>query len=147
MRAITYWKKSGFQGPFLNVSFVGSAGLAESIKSDAKNVAISQVVPLPWDKSVAVVAEYQKAMGGKDLGFGTLEGYIAAKTIHLAIQKSAKPVTSETLKAALEGMSSFDLGGLVGSFGATDHRGLKFTNLTKINADGSFSVIKSLKDL
>jgi len=145
--AIKYWKKAGFQGPFLNVSFVGSAGLAESIKSDSKNVVISQVVPLPWDKSVPVVAEYQKAMGGKGIGFGTLEGYLAAKTLHMAIDKSAKPVTSETIKTALESMSTFDLGGLPGSFGPTDHRGLKFTSLTKINPDGTFSVIKSLKDL
>ena len=145
--AIKYWKKAAFQGPFLNISFVGSAGLSESLREDAKNVVISQVVPLPWDRSIPVVAEYQKAMGGKDIGFGTFEGYLAAKTFNLAVEKAAKPVTSESIKAALEEMGSFDLGGLSGGFGPTDHRGLKFTDLTKINPDGSFAVIRNLKDL
>lgn len=145
--AIKYWKSKGFNVPYINISFVGSNSLAQAVKKDPTNVVISQVVPFPWDASLPIVAEYKRAMGGQKIGFGSLEGYIAAKIMHKAIQNAGSPVNSEGLKSALEKMSAYDIGGLKVSFGPSDHQGLDFTCFTKINRDGSFTLIKSLKEL
>src|SRR3546814_7996656 len=37
---------------FVNISFVGSAALAEALGRDGEGVVITQVVPLPWDGSI-----------------------------------------------------------------------------------------------
>lgn len=144
--AIKYWKKKGFNVPYINISFVGSKALANLIKADPKNVFVTQVVPFPWNKSIPVVAEYHKAMGNKNIGFVSLEGYIAAKTIHKAIQDAGSTVNSETLKTALEKMSSYEIGGAKISYSKTDHAGLDYVCVTKIKPDGSFVLIKSLKE-
>lgn len=143
--AIKYWKKSGLNVPFINISFVGSKSLAEAVKSDPENVFITQVVPFPWDKSIPIVAEYHKAMDGQNIGFVSLEGFIAAKIIHKAIQNAGNTINSETLKSALEKMSSYDIGGIKVKYSPTNHAGLDFVSLTKIKPDGSFALISSLK--
>lgn len=143
--AIKYWKKNGLNVPFVNISFVGSKALAKTVKADPKNVYITQVVPFPWDKSIPVVAEYHKAMGGQNIGFVTLEGYIAAKIIHKAIKDAGATVNSETLKTALEKIKSYDIGGANVSYSTTDHAGLNYVSMTKIKTDGSFELIKTLK--
>jgi len=122
-----------FNAVFLNISFVGSKALAETLGRDTKNVLISQVVPNPWDSGISVVKEYQEAMGtGGDYGFVSLEGYIAAKVIHKAIKDAGTSVSSEKLKKQLDGMTNYDLGGLKVSFGPNDHRGLDAVYLTRI---------------
>jgi branched-chain amino acid transport system substrate-binding protein len=131
--AINLWNKLGFDAVFLNISFVGSVGLAERCKS-VKNVYISQVVPNPWNAEISVVKEYQQAMGDSHYGFVSLEGYLAAKTFHHAVQNVGPALTSTGLKVSLESMSSYDVGGLTISFGPTDHRGLDDVYLTKVEA-------------
>lgn len=134
-RAINLWHKLNFKAVFINISFVGSRGLAERCKS-FKNVYISQVVPNPWDPQVPVVKEYQADMGQETYGFISLEAYIAAKTFHKALNDAGATPSSDTIKTSLETMSDYDVGGLKVSFGTSDHRGLDQTYLTKIEKDG-----------
>jgi len=132
--AINLWKKIDFDAIFINISFVGSNALAESLGGNTKNVLISQVVPDPWDKSLPLVREYQEAMGDK-YGFVSLEGYISAKIIHKAIKDAGSSVNSESLREKLETMSSYDIGGLNVSFAPDDHRGLDQVYLTRIEKE------------
>ncbi|MCP4108144.1 MAG: ABC transporter substrate-binding protein [Desulfobacteraceae bacterium] len=131
---ISLWKRLQFDAVFVNISFVGSKALAQACRGDVKNVLISQVVPNPWDPRVAVVREYQQALGDKKYGFVSLEGYISAKIMHTAIKNAGASVDSETLKSKMEAMSKYDIGGLTVSFGPEDHRGLNAVYLTKIEA-------------
>ncbi len=134
--AITLWKQLNFNAVFLNISFVGSRALAESLEGDTKNVLISQVVPNPWDASVPVVKEYQEAVGNGNYEFVSLESYIAAKVIHKAIKDAGASVSSETLRKQLEAMSGYDVGGFTVSFGPADHRGSDTVYLTRIIKNG-----------
>ena len=74
-------KKAGYNSTFWNVSFVGSKALAKELGTEGRGVQISQVVPFPWDNSVPVVKEYRRLLDDArgEPGFGTLEGFIAAK--------------------------------------------------------------------
>lgn len=134
--AIGLWKKVNFDAVFLNISFVGSKALAETLRRDTKNVYISQVVPNPWNPGIPVVKEYQKAMGAGDYGFVSLEGYIAAKVIHKVMTDAGTSATSAKLKKQLEGLTDYDLGGLKVSFGPNDHRGSDSVYLTRIVSKG-----------
>jgi ABC-type branched-subunit amino acid transport system substrate-binding protein len=131
--AINLWHKLGFDAVFINISFVGSIGLAQRCKS-VKNVYVSQVVPDPWDAGLPVVKEYQQALGDGRYGFVSFEGYLAAKIFYQAVQNAGSVLTSAGLKVALESMPAYDVGGLTVSFSPTDHRGLNEVYLTKIEA-------------
>src|ERR1700752_3805550 len=76
-------KKTGFNPVFVNISFVGANALAKELGPDCKGVIVSQVVPVPGDGSLNVVAGYQAAIKAADPKaepeFVSLEGYLAGR--------------------------------------------------------------------
>ncbi len=138
--AINMWHKRHFNAVFINISFVGSMGIATRCKS-LKNVYVSQVMPSPWEGDLPIVKEYQAAMG-RDFDFVSLEGYVAAKVFHKALVDAGANPDADAIKTALESMSDYDAGGLKISYGASDHRGLETTYLTKLEKkDGKYKFI------
>jgi ABC-type branched-subunit amino acid transport system substrate-binding protein len=79
---------------FLNVSFVGSMPLAQELEGSGDGVIVTQVVPLPWDTCIALVAGYQthmqQYMPQTELGFGSLEGYLDAKAVDEVKQQKCR---------------------------------------------------------
>jgi ABC-type branched-subunit amino acid transport system substrate-binding protein len=53
-------KRIKLDAVFVNISFVGSNALAEELGEDGKGVVVTQVVPLPTDTDIALVAQYQR---------------------------------------------------------------------------------------
>ena len=141
--AIKYMRGKGFKGPIINISFVGPQSLAKELEGARENVYVTQVVPSPWDASVPVVKEYQDKVK-TDFGFISLEGFISAKIFHLGLTKAGASATSESLKAAFEGMSKVDIGGLSVTFSPTDHRALEKVYFSVINPDGSFKYLEKM---
>jgi branched-chain amino acid transport system substrate-binding protein len=134
---------------FINISFVGSNALAKELGAAGSGVIVTQVVPLPEDASIPVVASYQAALKAQDAnakpGFSTLEGYLVGKLAIEALKKvSGEPTRKAFLEAALG--NSFDLGGVKLTYSATDNQGSDDVFLTQIQADGSFKAIKSLSE-
>ena len=132
--------KAGARPTFWNVSFVGSKALAKEMGTDGRGVQISQVVPFPWDTSIPVVKEYRalldKAKG--EPGFGTLEGYIAAKVMVEGIRRAGKNLTRESFIKAMETLDPFDTGGFKVSYGPDNHNGSRFVDLTIISRGEKF---------
>jgi len=134
-------KKAGYGGQFHNVSFVGSKALADALGDEGYGVAISQVVPFPWSPTAAVVKEYQalmKVAGVKEYNFSSLEGFIVAKAFTEGLRRAGRDLTRERLVAALESMSSVDLGDFVVSFGPSNRAGSRYVDLTIIGRSGKF---------
>ena len=134
-------KKGGYTGQFINVSFVGSKALADSLGPDGRGVLISQVVPFPFSKVMPIQREYAAAMGktgAASVGFGTMEGFIAAKVFTEALRRAGADPTRDKLIAALESMRDYDIGGFAVSFTPSNHSGSKLVELTMIGANGEF---------
>ncbi|QJR10534.1 Leucine-, isoleucine-, valine-, threonine-, and alanine-binding protein [Usitatibacter rugosus] len=133
-------KKAGVNPTFWNVSFVGSKALAKELAEDGRGVQISQVVPFPWDTSIPVVKEYrallEEAKG--EPGFGTLEGFIAAKVMVEGLKRAGRGLTRESFTKAMESMNAVDVGGFKVSFGPDNHNASKFVDLTIISRDQKF---------
>lgn len=106
--------EAGLAAVFHNVSFVGSGSLAAELGKHPARVLITQVVPHPADTNLPVVAECRAALAAQDgdekLGFGALEGYIAARLLVRALERIPGPPTRESLVQALEQLGNFDLG-------------------------------------
>jgi ABC-type branched-subunit amino acid transport system substrate-binding protein len=133
-------KKAGANPTFWNVSFVGSKALARELDKEGRGVQISQVVPFPWDSSVPVVKEYRALLEAAkgEPGFGTLEGYIAAKVMVEGLRRAGKNLTRDSFIKAMESMDSYDVGGFKVSYGPHSHNGSKFVDLTIISKDQRF---------
>ena len=138
---IKQMKKAGSGATFYNVSFVGSKALADALGESGSGVAISQVVPFPWERAVPVVKEYQALAaksGFKDYNFSAMEGFLTAKVMVEGLRRAGKNPTREGLVDALERMQDVDLGGFYVSYSPKNHAGSKFVDLTIIGRNGKF---------
>jgi branched-chain amino acid transport system substrate-binding protein len=99
---------------FLNVSFVGSGSLANSLRKTDAHIIVTQVVPCPWDDTAPIVREYRADLAATEpsvsAGYGDLEGYIAARIVTLALTGIQGTPTREAIVDALEELGKFDLG-------------------------------------
>ena len=141
-------RKIGFKPAFVNISFVGAGALAKELGPDGNGVIVSQVVPFPWDASLAVVADYQAAIKAVDAKaapeFVSLEGYLVGRLAIAALDKAGKEPTREGLLKAIKDTGKFDIGGLIMTFGPQDNEGLDKVFMTVIHGDGSFKAVEKL---
>jgi ABC-type branched-subunit amino acid transport system substrate-binding protein len=140
---------AGFRGRLANVSFVGASALAEELRemgSDyANGVIVSQVVPLP-DGYASGVLEYRAAMerhfAGEPVGFGSLEGYLAARLLVQGFERAGRYPTVETLVDQLEKIRDLDMGiGALLSFSKSDHQASHRVWGSVLNGKGEFEAL------
>jgi len=119
-----------------SISFVGTESLKETLGGYGKDVIVSQVVPLPTDKQLPLVREYERAMRKYQhdvpLSFTSLEGYIAGKLFAKIAREVPQPLTREKFIETMHRVGRFDLGGVVLQFGPDDHQGSDAIYLTSI---------------
>lgn len=105
---------AGLKAVFLNVSFVGSNALATELGALPARVIVTQVVPHPTSENVPIISEYHTDLNALDPsvvpGFGTLEGYVAARILTKALEGISGEPTREGIVDALENLGEFDLG-------------------------------------
>jgi branched-chain amino acid transport system substrate-binding protein len=133
-------KKSGYNGQFHNVSFVGSKALSDELGADGQGVVISQVVPFPWSQAIPVIREFTElaAKSKTDVNFSSVEGYLVAKVFAEGLKRAGKAPTRETLITGLEAMNAVDFGGFSVNFSPANHNGSRFVDLTIIGRGGKF---------
>lgn len=135
---------------FATVSFIGSEAFARELihtqKIDPKEygkILVSQVVPSPDIASIKAAAQYQelshKYHPDKELNYVAFEGFLNAKVIVHALEKSGEKISRETFINALESIKSFDLGlGKNLSYNKKNHEGLSGVYLSRLIDDGTF---------
>ncbi len=102
-------KHHGLKALFVNVSFVLGDQLRRELGSSAEDVVVTQVVPA-LDSDLPVVKEYRARVKGDDLGFVSLEGFIAAKAFVAALEQAGANASGDALIDALERGAPLDLG-------------------------------------
>jgi branched-chain amino acid transport system substrate-binding protein len=126
---------------FWNISSVNGQALATTLGTESRGVMISQVIPSPWNTKIPVVKEYTRLYLGKpgrQPGFVSLEGFIAAKAFVEGLERAGGDLTRAGFVKAVESMHQVDLGGYVLRFSASDHEASDFVDLTVIRNDGTF---------
>ncbi len=135
-------RKVKMNAKFVNISFVGSKALAKELGQDGEGVIVSQVVPLPSDTSLPVVAAYHKALKAHnpkaEPGFVSLEGYMVGRLVVQALAKIDGEITRKALMDTIMKIGAFDLGGVTLTYGPGDNQGMDRVYMTEIQADGSF---------
>jgi ABC-type branched-subunit amino acid transport system substrate-binding protein len=127
--------------PLYALSVLGSQSTVNALGADGVGVAVAQVVPFPWNSTIPVVNEYQKAMasaGHKELSFLSLEAFINAKVMVEALRRAGKNLTRERFVAGMESIHDLDLGGYFVTYGAGQRQGSTYVELTMIGRNGRF---------
>jgi branched-chain amino acid transport system substrate-binding protein len=135
---------------FVNISFVGSEQLAAELRHDGEGVVITQVVPLPNDTKIPLVARYQRALKSVNPSakpsFVSLEGYIAGRLVIEALKHSDDPVTRAGLLETIKNVGVFDLDGVTLSYGPASNQGMDTVYFTVIQSDGTFKAVERLSN-
>jgi branched-chain amino acid transport system substrate-binding protein len=132
-KAIGEARARGLQAAFFSVSFVGTEDLISEAGELAEGVYISQVMPSPHDPNLPLVNRYRQDIAPVNLGYSSLEGYLAAATLVEALQASGPHLTRKGFASALEQLDT-DLGGFSLKFSANNHQGSNAVYLTRIQA-------------
>ena len=101
-------KKHGLKALFVNVSFVIGESLLKELGPDAEGVIVTQVVP-PFDSDLPAMKTYRETMAPTDVGFVSLEGFLAARAFLEGIRR-APTIDGEAFITALETGGPLDLG-------------------------------------
>jgi len=136
-----------FDPVFVAISFVGSDALAQELGKEGSGVIVSQVVPFPWDSTIAVVSAYQAALKASNPnskpGFVSLEGYLVGRLVVEALKRiSGEPSREGFLDAISE--QPFDLGGVSLRYAANNNQGSDQVFFTVLQSDGSFRPVAQL---
>jgi ABC-type branched-subunit amino acid transport system substrate-binding protein len=135
---------------FTAVSFVGSDSLAAELGGQGTGVVVSQVVPFPLDRSLPVVAAYQRDLaavdGSANAGFVSLEGYLVGRLVVDTLKRLKGPPTREQFLDAIK-LAPFDFGGVTLRYGATSNQGSDQVYFTILQGDGTFKPVPRLTKL
>jgi len=133
---------------FMAVSFVGSNALAQELGPDGAGVYVTQVVPLPNDTGVPVVADYRAALKAFDAnavpGFVSLEGYLAGRLAIVGLEECGADVSRDCFLDVLRNSGTIDLHGLTLQYGPGDNQGSDAVFVTVIGDDGSYHLVDNL---
>ncbi|WP_051340875.1 ABC transporter substrate-binding protein [Azospirillum halopraeferens] len=136
---------------FVNISFVGAGALAADLGEAGAGVVVSQVVPLPDDEGIPLVAAFRRALalveGGPEPDFVALEGYAVGRLVVEALNRLPGEPTRSGLLDTIRRVGRFDLGGLTLTFGPDDNQGSDRVFFTVIGPDGRFRAVDSLAGL
>ena len=133
-------RKAGYGGTFYNVSFVGTQALADELGREGRGIMVSQVMPFPFSTTTQISREYLDAVAkaGSDAqpNYSSMEGYLAAKVFAEGLKRAGRNPSREALVSALESISNANFGGFRVDFGARDHVGSQFVDLSMLTEDG-----------
>jgi ABC-type branched-subunit amino acid transport system substrate-binding protein len=134
-------RRAGFSGVFYNISMVGAESLARELGREAKGVVVSQVMPYPFLPTCRLAGDYLAAGRAADgdaflPSYGSMEGYVAARTLVEALRRASGKLTPSSIASSLEALREWDMGGFRVDFGARKHAASRFVDLTILTADG-----------
>ena len=133
-------RAAGSSAQLVTLSNNASAGFIRDLGDIARGVIVSQVFPYERSMTKPLMREALEAAqaANVELTPSIVEGYVAAKVLVEGLRKAGPKPTRQSLRTALEGMSKLDLGGLEVGYGATDHSGLDYVDLSIVDQSGKF---------
>ena len=135
-------RATGSRAQLVTLSNNASGGFVKGLGEFARGTIITQVFPnersiaSPFVKEALALA---KAKGLAEISPAMLEGFAAAKVLVEGLRRAGPNPSGEKVRAGLEAIRGFDIGGMDVSYSPTDHTGLDFVDLSIINKEGKFT--------
>ena len=138
---VKLYRESGGGAQLYNISVVDPAELVKLAGlKNAHGLGISQVVPYPFMPNTPVVREYQallKKYAPKEVvNYTSFEEFIGAKVLVEALRRAGPNPTRAKVVKALEGMNSYDTGGVTVNYSPSNRIGSRYVEVTVIGSTG-----------
>lgn len=133
-----------FKPIYVGTSMVGAESFIDFAGAAANGSFFTQVVPLPTDASVRLVAAFQEDMKGAQdasLTHVALEGYLNAAAVANALREAQQDLNTARFLKALENLNA-DIGGLSVTFTPSTRQALKQFYLTAVSGGKLIKVEK-----
>ena len=139
---IKQFHAAGGRAYLFGISTADVEGLSKVVSPTAlQGLGISQVMPFPYSATLPLVSDYQALMKtygkGNQLSYSTMEGYMNARVLVMALKKAGATPTRASVRQALEGLGPVNLGGYPLNFSPTNHVGSRFVDLTVVSRTGA----------
>ncbi|MCB2017623.1 MAG: ABC transporter substrate-binding protein [Hydrogenophaga sp.] len=133
-------RQIGVRASFYGVNS-GSYQLAKHLGDLAHGMIFAQVIPSPWERKTALTRAYQDAFSreqaGIEFSYGSLEGYLTARSLIEALKRAGPNPTRESFLAGLRN-SELNVEGLKISYREGDHVGSSLVDLAIVTREGRF---------
>ena len=147
---IKWSRRIGMDVLFINISFVNSNALAESLGNEGGGVMVSQVVPLPSGETPPVTQAYRSAINEIDPDakpeFISFEGYLVGRVAIEGLQKAGRDLNRTNFLRSIRSLKDVDIDGFHLNY-VDDNQGSDEVFMTVLAEDGSFRAVESLADI
>lgn len=147
---IKWSRRIGMDVLFINISFVNSNALAESLGDEGGGVMVSQVVPLPSGETPPVTQAYRNAISEIDSEakpeFISFEGYLVGRVAIEGLQKAGRDLNRSNFLRSIRSLRDVDIDGFHLNY-VDDNQGSDEVFMTVLAEDGSFRAVESLADI
>lgn len=138
---VKQYRESGGGAQLLNISVVDPAELVKLAGlKNAHGLGISQVVPYPFMANLPVIREYQELLKKyapeQEVNYTNFEEFLGAKVLVEGLRRAGPNPTRAKVMKALEGMSSYDLGGITVNYAPDNRVGSRYVDVTVIGSTG-----------
>jgi branched-chain amino acid transport system substrate-binding protein len=133
-------RQIGVKAEFFGVNS-GSTQMARHLGKLAHGMIFAQVMPSPWERKTALTRAYQDAFSkekpGQAFSYGSLEGYLTARALVVALQRAGANPSRESF---VTGLRNAELG--VEStkivYRPNEHIGMSLVDLSIVTSEGRF---------
>ncbi len=147
---IVWAREIGVDALFINISFVNSNALAQTLGTNGDGVMVSQVVPLPTGDMLDIARSYQAALEAFDpeaeAQFISFEGYLVGRLAILGLESAGRDLTRMGFLAAIRSLENVDIEGFQLNY-VDDNQGSDQVFMTVLTANGSYRAVDSLDDI
>lgn len=133
-------RRLGGKMQIMTLSNNSSQSFVKDLGPDGVGVVVSQITPAPHLLSTVLGQEFRSAAKAVNatMSYAAMEGFVNAKVMVEGLRRAGRNLTREGFIRAMESMQRTDFGGLMVTYGAADHSGSEFVELTMIGKDGNF---------
>ena len=140
---VSFIKRMNAQGTrptYYALSFFTAGASIKQLGDQARGIGVTQVMPRPSADGIPLVREFRSLMEKhaptQQLTPVSLEGFVTAKVIVEGLRRAGPALTRPRFVEAMESFKGLDLGALRLSYSPTDHSGLKFVEISVVDATG-----------
>jgi ABC-type branched-subunit amino acid transport system substrate-binding protein len=133
-------RSQGAASSFYGMSVLSGEVTARLLGGRAHGLAISEVIPYPWDGASPEAVQYRRAAehAGVPIGYHSFEGWLVARVLVEALSRAAPEPTRARLHATLRAMK-LRVAGMDLDFTGGRHTGSHFVELVHVRDNGSFA--------
>ena len=134
------YRAAGANATFISLSNTSNNDYVQALGDLARGAIVMQVLPSPYSGTTVLARDYAAAAAKvkQPISYAGLYGWATARLLTVALLKTGREPTRESLIRALESLGDLDLGGLRLRYGPGERMGSTFVDSTIITHQGRF---------